>query len=367
MESRSWPVRGPGTIVKFARPVLVLFGLCGLLIMGLARTATAAGPDRGSLPAILAQPAPSGTGPGPDRAGFDARWHDGRAELDGYRLTIERYGRPRLGRAVLIYVTEPFSQSKHVKVDDPAKNPADTFEAFKLNLVRHFQTGIYDYSTMVSLFTRASDFTTVKVSFTSAEWCGHVYEELNFDKDHLAGKFFSYFENESSEAALAVPAGGIEEDALFILLRGLRQEFMAPEEKRTVPFLASPFYRRLTHQALAWSKATIERLSDPQSVHVPAGHFMTREYVVRPEDGREGHFFIERDEPYRVVYWTWTPAPAAGKGSSRFPGGTDRGELTGSIREQYWNLHEDRDEKYLESLGLRPARGTSAPGPQSDR
>src|SRR6266545_4351728 len=78
---------------------------------------------------------------------FDSYWHDGKAELDGYKFTISRYGQSRKGQGVLVYVTEPFSESKRVKVDDPTKNPADTFDAFKLNAVRDFQTGIYDYNT----------------------------------------------------------------------------------------------------------------------------------------------------------------------------------------------------------------------------
>jgi len=88
---------------------------------------------------------------------FDSYWHDGKAELDGYRLTIARYGQPRAGRGVLVYVAEPFSESQRVKVDDPRQDPADTFDAFKLNLVRDFQTGIYNYSTMVSVFVRSAD------------------------------------------------------------------------------------------------------------------------------------------------------------------------------------------------------------------
>src|SRR5688572_26609928 len=105
---------------------------------------------------------------------FDSHWHDGKAELDGYRLTVSRYGQERTGTAVMIFVTEPFSTSKHVKVDNPRANPADTFDALKLNLVRDFQTGIYDYNTMVSVFVRSDTFAPVKVSFSSAEWCGHV-------------------------------------------------------------------------------------------------------------------------------------------------------------------------------------------------
>ncbi len=147
---------------------------------------------------IRAAPPMAEPGGDPD---FGSYWHDGKAELDGYRLRVLRYGHPRRGRAVLVYVTEPFSASKHVKVDDASKNPADTFDALKLNFVRRFQTGIYDYHTMVSLFTRSSDFSPVKITFTSAEWCGQVYEQLEFVGTRVPERFDSYFENESASIA----------------------------------------------------------------------------------------------------------------------------------------------------------------------
>ena len=56
---------------------------------------------------------------------FDSYWHDGKAELDGYRMTISRYGQPRPAQGVAIYVTEPFSELNRVKVDNPGKNPRD--------------------------------------------------------------------------------------------------------------------------------------------------------------------------------------------------------------------------------------------------
>ena len=352
--------------MKFVKDVfggVVFFGLLASVLPYLTEAAIGSRcappivhPDRGLAGiALLAQPALAATGAGQGRADFDTRWHDGKAELNGYRLTVERYGHPRIGRAVLIYVTEPFSRSKHVKVDDPSKNPADTFDALKLNLVRHFQTGVYDYSTMVSLFTRSSDFVPVKATFTSAEWCGQVYEELNFDGARLAERFFSYFENESSEQTLPAPADGVVEDNLFILLRGLREDFLAPGQKRSVPFLASAFYRRLTHQTLAWSTATIERLSGSEMVRVPAGTFEAWVYVVKPADGREGRFFIEREDPHRVLRWAWAPPPKGATGRAHLLGGTDSGELTGSSRLQYWKLHDPGDETYLEALGLQPA------------
>src|SRR5258708_5205492 len=75
---------------------------------------------------------------------FWAHWGDGKAELDGYALTQPRYGQKRAGTAVLIFVTEDFSDSLRVKAD-PGKHPAaDVYPVLKLNFVRDFQTGIYD-------------------------------------------------------------------------------------------------------------------------------------------------------------------------------------------------------------------------------
>ena len=67
-------------------------------------------------------------------------WGDGKAELDGYALIEPRYGQPRQGTAVAIFVTEDFSDALRVKAD-PGKHPAsDIVPVIKLNLVRDFQT-----------------------------------------------------------------------------------------------------------------------------------------------------------------------------------------------------------------------------------
>src|SRR5207249_3206702 len=88
------------------------------------------------------------------RADFWSTWGDGKAELDGYALTQPRYGELRAGTAVLIFVTEDFSDSARVKAD-PGKHPAsDVYPVLKLNFVRDFQTGIYDYNVMTSTFAR---------------------------------------------------------------------------------------------------------------------------------------------------------------------------------------------------------------------
>lgn len=301
----------------------------------------------------LAQAAPA---PAVAEPSFEAHWQDGRAEISGYRYTVTRYGSQRLGQAVAIYVTEPFSESRRVKVDDPRRDPADTFEALKLNLVRDFQTGVYDYNTMVSVFVRSRDLSLAKLSFSSAEWCGHVYEELLFERGGAVRQSLrSYFEGESAERSLPAPpsqgaAVPVVEDQLFVLLRGLRGELLRPGEKRTVAFLPGTIVRRLAHQPLGYSTAVLARAAAPELVQVPAGRILSDLYTIRVADGREGRFAIERAHPHRVVRWSFTsPSRAGGTGEA-----SESGELTGTARLAYWQLHDNGHERYLKELGLQP-------------
>jgi len=273
---------------------------------------------------------------------FDAWWHDGKAELDGYHLVVSRYGQDRRGSAVMIFVTEPFSASKHVKVDDYRKNPSDVIDVLKLNLVRDFQTGIYDYNTMVSTFVRSSNLEPVKIVFSSMEWCGSVYEELIFGAKEIRGSYASYFENESGPVVLARPTGGLTEDELFIRVRGLHRDFLAAGERRTVPFLPGAFYSRLSHHRQEWIQASVSRSKEPVAVTVAAGTFNAMLYDIQTSDGRAGQFWIEDAYPHRIVKWSLPPDIS--------------GELAGSQRLEYWRLNAEGGEKYLKDLGLAPLR-----------
>jgi hypothetical protein len=293
---------------------------------------------------------------------FESHWEDGKAELNGYRYSVTRYGTPRRGTAIMVYVTEPFSTTKIVKVNDPKKAPGDTYEALKLNFIRDFQTGIYDYNTMVSVFVRTRDFSPVKTTFSAAEWCGHVFEELIYEPHHIADRYTSYFEDESSIQRIRRFDDEVAEENLYVLLRGLRGDYLKPGERRRVHFLPGAFYRRLTHQPFVWSSALIERDRASQQVSVPAGRFEASLYVVRVDGGREGRFWVESAYPHRIVRWAWT-STAAPKGKGWSPSeATDSGELAGSARLAYWTLHDPGDEKYLQVLGL----GTGA-GPTKSR
>jgi hypothetical protein len=260
-----------------------------------------------------------------DASDFDSLWHDGKAEVTGYRLVVSRYGQDRTGQAVLVYVTEPFSETKRVKAETAGNNP-DTFQALKLNVIRDFQTGIYPYKTMHSLFVRADSFAPVKATFSSTEWCGHVFEELIINPGSITGQYHTYFEDESGPINVNRPSGGMLEEELFIALRGLRGEFLKDGESKKVPLLPSAMHRRFGHKPVAWTSATINR----------KGHT----YTVNMDDGRSGKFVVEAAYPHRIKQWELWPDVKA--------------EMTGSIRTAYWQHNHNGAERLLKEIGIQP-------------
>ena len=276
-----------------------------------------------------------------DAQDFWPHWGDGKAELNGYALKQPRYGALRDGRAVLVFVTEDFSDSLRVKAD-PGRHPAsDVYPVLKLNAVRDFQTGIYDYNVMTSTFLRvAPGWPVAKVSFSSQEWCGHVWHQIAPRGGKLTGLFHSYFDGEADGVDdLPLPNDGALEDALPILLRGWNGVYLKAGESRTVPFLPSLLWARLNHRPLAWTTATIARAASVRSVTVPGGRFDVTAYTVETADGRRLGFDIEAAAPYRLVRQT----------------GPDGEELAlrGSTRLPYWQLNAPGGERHLKDLGLR--------------
>ena len=272
---------------------------------------------------------------------FWQHWGDGKAELNGYTLKQPRYGALREGKAVLVFVTEDFSDALRVKAD-PGRHPAaDVYPVLKLNAVRDFQTGIYDYNVMTSAFLRvAPGWPVAKVSFSSQEWCGHVWHQITPRNGRLQGLFHSYFDGEADGTDdLPFPKDGVLEDALPILFRRWNGAYLKAGEARTVPFLPSLLWVRLNHRPLAWTTANVARAASPRAVTMPAGRFEVDVYSVEIADGRKLGFEIETAPPYRLVRQT----------------GPDGEELSlrGSTRLPYWQLNAPGGEKHLKELGLR--------------
>jgi hypothetical protein len=274
-------------------------------------------------------------------------WGDGQAELASYDLVTNRYGKPRHGTAVAIFVTETFSDSLRVKAD-PGKHPAsDQFPVMKLNLLRNYQTGIYDYSEMLSSFAALQAVegrpagSLTKASYSVQEWCGQQYAQVLFNRNSLKIDSHSYFDGEADfEGNLDYPENAVSEDSLMLWARGMAPPYLKAGETATLPILASLRAHLLDHRRLEWGNVKLSRLSLTVTVQTPAGNFATEAMSAEWPNDRKVTFYVERKPPFRVVQWESSSGEQAG--------------LVKSTRAQYWKMNDPSGAAHLEELGLRP-------------
>ncbi len=151
----------------------------------------------------------------PEDKDFHSYWYNHGAETTRFELEQSRYDEIRPGRAVLIFVTEPFLPDIQVKSDFEVSREK-SIPILKLNLIKRFNTGIYDYSIMKCVFTPIPSeqqqlSKTLKVSTTRQDWCGHVYLQYNLDGDHYKIKQYSYFEKEGDKT-VNIPSVHLEDE-----------------------------------------------------------------------------------------------------------------------------------------------------------
>jgi hypothetical protein len=287
-----------------------------------------------------------GQAPAPDAA-FWKQWGDGQAELSGYDLVFPRYGQPRHGVAVTIFVTETFSNTLRVKADPGKHSPSDIFPVMKLNLVEDFQTGIYDYNVMTSSFVALAAVngrppgSPTKISYSSQEWCGNSYQQLLFDARAIRSASHSYFDGEADQQGeLSYPADGLSEDELLLWARGQAGPRLAPGEHRDAQLLTSLQTARQQHTAIAWRRATLSRLARQRQLSVPLGKFNVEVWTVDVPGGIQRTIYVEAAEPHRIVRWESSNG--------------ERADLLGSQRMKYWEMNREGFETALKKLGLSP-------------
>lgn len=226
---------------------------------------------------------------------FGDYWFQGLAELSSYELNQSRYGEIRKGTAVLVFVTEDFSKSKHVKLDAPQSNPNDKITVLKLNFTRNFQTGIYPYSIMASSFMPifgAEAGIAEKISTSVQEWCGHVYDQLHNDGRTYKRALYSYFESEGNleERLSKVPL----EQALWNSLR------INPKNLPlgTFQILPDQVYSRLMHK-----KLEVTNVSASLDAVVWDGMELNVYELDYPVQKRKLSIYFQSEFPYLIEGW----------------------------------------------------------------
>ncbi len=276
--------------------------------------------------------------------GFWDHWGDGQAELAGYRLSQRRYGELREGEAVLVVVTEDFTAGQRVKSDG---GHDDEYPVLKLNEMRDFQTGIYDYNLMTSTFLpldgRTARGVPTKLSFSMQEWCGTTFDQLVVDGDSLRRTGHSYFDGEADrDEVQELAADAVFADALPLLVRGLAGELVSAGESRTVTILPRLSEVRMAHIALEERSATLSRGGETRVVESVLGAVEAEDVVVRERGGLTTTYTVESASPHRLLGWEASDG--------------ERGVLTGLIRAPYWQLARNGLESRRADLGLPAAR-----------
>jgi hypothetical protein len=264
---------------------------------------------------------------------FGDYWYQGEAELTSYNLEQVRYGEKREGEAVLIFVTEDFSKSKQVKLDNPKEAGDDAEKVMKLNFTKKFNTGIYPYSIMTSVFSPVypeNDLHARKITTSVQEWCGHVFMQLNNKGKDYNLLARSYFE---SEGDVEVNLDKIWlEDELWTLLR--LDPNQIPEGE--IQLFPSTQYLRLKHKELKVYTANLSIIKNDT---------LNELNIEIPELEREISIFYKKEHPYQIEKWEES-YPESGEIM------TTTATLKKRIMLDYWNKNGAKDSIYRDKLNL---------------
>ncbi|HLW33463.1 MAG TPA: hypothetical protein VKX40_14465 [Aequorivita sp.] len=216
---------------------------------------------------------------------FKEYWYGGQAEITSYQLQQERYGEIREGIAVNIFVTEDFLTDAQVKANNAGEN---SLSVLKLNQTKNFNTGIYPYSIMTSVFSPIDEKNhALKVSTGIQEWCGQVYLQLN-NRNTFEIESHSYFEGEADQK-INLPKTWLENE-LWNLIR------INPEELPTGDLQVIPSfeYLRFAHKEIK-EQAAFASLKQGDSITI-----YTLNY---PGLQRQLTLFFKSTFPYSIEKW----------------------------------------------------------------
>lgn len=261
-------------------------------------------------------------------------WYQGKAEITSYKLLQSRYGEIHEGTVVNIFVTEDFSKSKQVKLDDASKAGDDKLPILKLNQSIKFNTGVYPYSIMMSAFSPVDINNyphAVKITGSVQEWCGMATYQMNNKKNKFEIEQRSYFEQEGDrDVSLAAV---VQEDELWNLIR-INPEKLPNGEISVLP---GSEYLRLAHKPMEAVKANMD-LRDENGVKV---------YVIdMPSLQRKLIIKFETNFPYKILGW-----------EDSYPGFDGTILTTSAVKNKemlldYWRTHNNADRPLREQLGL---------------
>ncbi len=224
-----------------------------------------------------------------------------------------------------------------MKLDIPEYVPDDRLKVLKLNYVKKFDTGIYPYSIMTSIFTPVdiNNFpNSLKLTMSTQEWCGNVFTQANLRDNKFNFKNYSYFESEGDREF------DIEnkflEDEIWNRIR-LSPQSLPTGNIKIIPSVVSS---RLKHFKLKVEDVFASNLTENDRAV----------YKIKYKDlDREVEIIYNKDFPYEILGWKETYISGWGNDAKIL---TTEAVKLKTITLDYWNKNKLADKKVRKLLGL---------------
>ncbi|MEO6691833.1 MAG: hypothetical protein ABIO44_05780, partial [Saprospiraceae bacterium] len=261
-------------------------------------------------------------------------WYQEMGEVNSYELEQARYGQLHKGEAVLVFVTEDFNGTKQVKLDNLEQAGSNRQPMFKMNMLKHFNTGIYTYSLMMSVFSPIGSEVPrhpLKITTSVQDWCGHVFTQLNQRDNKFFIQNYSYFESEGDVSKSFTI--GWTEDELWSQIRINPRYLPIGKQKLLTGF----FYNRLKHRPQDYFDVELKLISVNDTIQSYQIDYTTEK--------RNLAINFKKSYPYQIV--SWTESYKDGENIM-----TTKATLKKSILIDYWNKHNVEDLHYRKELDL---------------
>ncbi len=238
-------------------------------------------------------------------------------------------------QAILIFVTEDFSNKKQVKLDFPSSDSEDKQPVLKMNFSKKFRTGIYPYHMLLSTFQPVGVNAVkypLKETASITEWCGQTFAQLNQHSDSFRLRSFSYFESEGDVDRFVEL--NWTEDGIWSLIK------IAPEKLPTgkIKILPGLFYSFLKHKPFDAMDAV---------AHLEENDLGVMTYSLKYADSdRTLSIRFASSAPYPILSWTETY-----KEGDQYM--TTSANLKKRIKLDYWNYNSNADSLWIKELEMQ--------------
>jgi hypothetical protein len=262
---------------------------------------------------------------------FKEYWYDGTAEITSYELRQARYGEIRKGKAVLVFVTEPFLMDKQVKADSPNDS---SVSVLKLNTMKNFLTGIYPYTLMTSTFYPVhEDAHALKVASSIQEWCGHVYMQLN-NRERFEIALHSYFQGEADQK-FSIEKNHLENE-IWTKIR-VNPKGLPAGKIKMIPAMD---YLRLLHKEIKAYDAETTLMENKDTYNY---------MITYSELSRSVTISFNKTFPHEILGWTETYKSDFGDTAKRL---ISEAKKIKTIKSAYWKKNANTDVSLRDTLGI---------------